>query len=116
MCHVLIIEDEALVALDLQDMLSAAGATSFSFAETERDAIDAARARRPDVITSDVMLREGTGPGAVEAIRGEMGPLPVIFITATPEACALCQPLAPVLAKPVRGGAVGDAFRAVAPH
>ena len=88
MCHVLIIEDEALIALDLQDMLSTAGATSFSFAETEREAVDAARIQRPDVIMSDVMLREGTGPHAVESIQGEMGPLPVIFITSTPLACA----------------------------
>ena len=58
MCHVLIIEDEALIALDIQDMLSTAGATTFSFAETEREAVDAARERRPDVIMSDVRLRE----------------------------------------------------------
>ncbi len=44
MCHVLIIEDEALIALDLQEMLSSAGATTFSFAETQGDAIEAARA------------------------------------------------------------------------
>ena len=69
MCHVLIIEDEALIALDLQDILAETGATSFAFAETEQDAIDSARLHRPDVITSDVMLREGTGPRAVEAIQ-----------------------------------------------
>jgi CheY-like chemotaxis protein len=34
MCHVLIIEDEALVAMDLQVCLEGLGATSFAFAET----------------------------------------------------------------------------------
>ena len=116
MCHVLIIEDEALIALDLQDMLSTAGATTFSFAETEREAVDAARVQRPDVIMSDVMLREGTGPHAVAAIQGEMGPLPVIFITATPEACTSCDPSAVVLCKPIIDARVREAFRAVAPH
>jgi len=115
-CHVLIIEDEALIALDLQDMLLTAGATTFSFAETEREALDAARVHRPDVIMSDVMLREGTGPHAVEAIQGEMGPLPVIFITATPQACALRDPLAVVLGKPMVGARVCEAFRAVVPR
>ncbi|MEO7169269.1 MAG: response regulator [Pseudomonadota bacterium] len=116
MCHVLIIEDEILIALDLQDILTLAGAKTFSFAETEREALDAAREHRPDVIMSDVMLREGTGPHAVEVIQGEMGPLPVIFITATPEACLSCDPPAIVLGKPVIDARLREAFRLVAPH
>jgi CheY-like chemotaxis protein len=115
-CHVLIIEDEALIALDLQDILMSTGATTVSFAETEQGAIDSARRRRPDVITSDVMLREGSGPRAVEAILGEMGPLPVIFITATPDACMPCMPPARILSKPVTDAAVRQAFRAVTPN
>jgi CheY-like chemotaxis protein len=114
-CHVLIIEDEALIALDLQEMLSGAGATTFSFAETEGDAIEAARLLRPDVIMSDVMLREGTGPQAIAVIQGEMGPLPVIFVTATPESCNSCDPPAIVLGKPAIDAKVREAFRAVAP-
>ncbi|KQS03994.1 histidine kinase [Sphingomonas sp. Leaf357] len=116
MCHVLIIEDEALIALDLQDVLTGVGATSFDFAETRSEAVTAARLRRPDVITSDVMLREGTGPDAVADIIGELGPLPVIFITATPGACIPCPATSPILAKPVRNSALCEAFRAVAPH
>lgn len=116
MCHVLIIEDEALIALDLQEMLELAGAKTFAFAETEREAVDAAREHRPDVIMSDVMLREGTGPRAVAVIQYEMGPLPVIFITATPEACATCDPPAIVLGKPMVDATVREAFRLVAPH
>ena len=115
MCHVLIIEDEALIALDLQQMLSTAGATTFAFAETEFEALAAARLHRPDVIMSDVMLREGTGPNADQAIQGEMGPLPVIFITATPEACTPRDALAIVLGKPVVDATVRHAFRTVAP-
>ena len=115
MCHVLIIEDEALIALDLQEMLLPAGATSFDFAETEQGAIAAARLRRPDVIMSDVMLRCGTGPRAVEVILGELGPVPVILVTATPDACRSCAPPMVVLHKPVIGNEVRRAFRAVAP-
>lgn len=111
MCHVLIIEDEALVALGIQDILSSAGAESFSFAETEADALAAARLHRPDMITSDVMLREGTGPRAVAAIQRELGPLPVMFITASPDQCEPCDAPARVLAKPVSHNQVRAAFR-----
>ena len=77
------------------------GATSFAFADTQADAIDAARERRPDFITSDVTLLEGTGPEAVEIIIRELGPVPVIFVTGTPEACRSCEPPARVLSKPL---------------
>lgn len=116
MCHVLIIEDEPLVAMDLQDMLGRIGATSFAFAETEDEAIFAARERLPDVITSDVILREGTGPHAVRCIQNEFGPLPVIFITATPGSCAPCPPPACILCKPIVTTTLTHAFLAIAPR
>lgn len=109
--HVLIIEDEALIALDLQDLFEANGATSVDIAETQSEAIELARARRPDLICSDVTLRQGTGPMAVEAIRAERGDIPVIFITATPEACLPCPPTARILGKPVRHALVASIFR-----
>ncbi|SDA26987.1 response regulator [Sphingomonas sp. NFR15] len=115
MCHVLIIEDEPLLAFDLQDMLAAAGATSFAFAETEDEAVSEARARRPDVITSDVMLREGTGPRAVAVIVEELGPVPVLFITASPDQCTPCDPPTRILAKPIADEMVRAAFREIAP-
>jgi CheY-like chemotaxis protein len=85
MLHVLIIEDETLVAMDLEAMLEMEGATSFSFAHTEDGAVDAALARIPDLITSDVRLVHGTGPGAVTSIIKRHGSIPVMFITATPD-------------------------------
>lgn len=110
MCHVLIIEDEALVALDLQALLEAHGAKTFAFAETEAEAIEAARARKPDFITSDVALLDGTGPKAVETIIQEVGPVPVVFITGHP-----CPPLARVLNKPLHYPAITSAFKEMAP-
>ncbi|MHB8284271.1 MAG: response regulator [Caulobacteraceae bacterium] len=115
MCHVLIIEDEALIAMHIEDMLADLGATSFAFAETEAEALREARLRKPALITSDVRLRHGTGPRAVEVILRELGPLPVIFITATPEDCTQCEPPARVLAKPLNEASIGVAFRELAP-
>ena len=111
MCHVLIIEDEPLIALDLEDLLQRYGARTFSFADTQQGAIDEARIRPPDVILSDVNLLEGTGPLAVKAIRVEFGDVPVIFVTATPDACSPCDPPGRVFRKPLNRPAIGAAFQ-----
>ena len=114
MCHVLIIEDDALTALDIQAILEDEGATSFDIAVTADEAIRAARARPPQVITSDVELLEGTGPQAVAAIQAEQGEVPVIFITGSPEKCDACSPPAAVLDKPIRPISIVETFRLLA--
>jgi CheY-like chemotaxis protein len=102
MCHALVIEDEFLIADYVAELAGEAGATSIDFAETERDAVAAARERKPDIILSDVKLLVGTGPAAILRIQEEIGYIPVIFITATPEACCPRQASAVVLVKPIR--------------
>ena len=47
MCHVLIIEDEPLVAMAIQDILALQGATSFEIVDTEEAAVSAAAATEP---------------------------------------------------------------------
>ena len=114
MCHVLIIEDDAIAAIDIRDVLKGAGATSFSFAESERAAIVCAREIRPGLITSDVMLASGSGPRAVRLIHAELGVCPVIFITATPDQCDPCDGHH-VLEKPFQTNHLRDVFSRVAP-
>jgi CheY-like chemotaxis protein len=111
LCHVLIIEDEAMIALDLENLLECEGATSFSFAASEGEAVAAARSRRPDVITSDVTLLEGTGPKAVARIRATMGDIPVVYISGTLAGCGAGQPMTKGLHKPLNRAAVASAFR-----
>lgn len=110
MCHVLVIEDEGFIAMMIQDCLIAHGATSVEVAASEADAIACARQHRPDFITSDVRLLEGTGPHAVAAIAKLYGEIPVLFITASPEKCEAYPPVA-VMRKPVTCAAVGRRFR-----
>lgn len=110
MCHVLIIEDEPFIAMDLQQLLEDQGATSFAFAATEEEAVAAAIERQPDVITSDVKLTKGTGPAAVRTIHKRLGEIPVIFITATPAECEPCDPSSVMLGKPINARAVRAAF------
>jgi CheY-like chemotaxis protein len=113
MCHVLIIEDDPIIALDIQHLLSELGAASFMVAETEEEAIRAAVRQPPALITSDVKLRTGTGPAAVKAIHEQLGDIPVIFITGTPESCRPCAPPGRVLIKPLNEPELARAFQAM---
>lgn len=92
-----------------------AGATSIGTADTEAEAVTAAQDQRPDVILSDVRLIEGTGPNAVARIYADCGPIPVIFITGTPEECQPCHYAAAVFSKPVNDRALVAAFASIAP-
>jgi len=114
-CHVLIIEDEPLVAMDLEALLKQEGATSFAFAASQDEAVDQALARKPALITSDVSLVEGTGPLAVSIILNTIGLVPVIFITATPQACEPCKPGCAILPKPFDRAAIARAFHHLLP-
>lgn len=114
MCHVLIIEDEPLVALLIQEVLEDEGATSFDIAATQSDAVRAASNRKPDFITSDVRLLQGTGPAAVTEILSRLGDVPVVFISATPDECQPCAPPGIVMAKPFENRALASAFHNMA--
>ena len=58
--RVLIVEDEALVAMDIENSLGEAGFVIVGTVDTEFDAIDAAVRLRADVVLMDIALREGT--------------------------------------------------------
>lgn len=116
MCHVLIIEDEPMIAMLLQDLLEEAGATSFAFAATEHDAVRLAVQQRPSVITSDIRLLEGTGPRAVKQIADALGAIPVVFITASPDDVDRAEPSAAVLLEPFSSNAALAVFQNVIPH
>lgn len=59
MCHVLIIEDDWLIADHIAQLIEAAGASSIDMVDSEDDAFARASLRAPDVIISDVSLRKG---------------------------------------------------------
>lgn len=116
MCHVLVIEDEPYTADYIAAIVVDAGATSFDIADTPAAAVAMALARPPAVILSDVQIVDGTGPEAVAEIRKQLGPLPVIFITATPEACERYDFAVAILTKPIMPRHVADVFRRIAPQ
>ena len=83
--RVLIIEDEAIIALDLENLVNELGHRVVGIAATRDDAVHMARQRRPELILTDIKLADGSsGVEAAMAIVKEMD-VPVIFITAYPE-------------------------------
>jgi CheY-like chemotaxis protein len=98
--HILIIEDDPLLALDLQMFVEDLGAVSSLVASSEDEAIDRAKRFPPDVILADLRLREGFGPSAIQAIRDVLGDVPVIYITGNAAEARAIDASAPVLEKP----------------
>ena len=83
--NILIIEDEPLVALDLQRMLQELGHSVVAMARTRDEAVRAALELRPGLILSDIRLADGSsGLDAVNEILPSLK-APVIFVTAFPE-------------------------------
>lgn len=83
--RVLIIEDESIIALDLENMMVELGHEVVGIAATRDEAVRQAQARRPGLILADVRLADGSsGIDAVTEILRSFD-VPVIFITAYPE-------------------------------
>ncbi len=82
---VLIIEDEPMIALDLETLVRDLGHDVTDIAVTHRDAVASARRRRPGLVLADIRLAdESSGIEAVQEILAEFR-VPVIFVTAFPE-------------------------------
>ncbi len=82
---VLIIEDEPLIAMDLENLVEGLGHRVVGLARTHKEAIAAAQAKRPGLILADIQLADNSsGLEAVNEILLGVE-VPVIFITAFPE-------------------------------
>ncbi|MCA0042244.1 response regulator [Celeribacter litoreus] len=84
--RIMIIEDETIIALDLQDIVAEMGHQITGVARIASDAVELAKKDQPDLILSDIQLADGSsGIDAVNDILKTTGDMPVIFITAFPE-------------------------------
>ena len=82
---VLIIEDEAIIALHIQSIVEDIGHSVTGIARTRTDALSMAVADPPELVLADISLADGSsGIDAVQDILDRMT-VPVIFITAFPE-------------------------------
>lgn len=108
--HALIIEDEALIAMTIEEVLTSSGFNSFDIAWSEEEAVRVAALRRPALITADGQLRPGSGIDAVNVICSH-GTIPVIFITATPTEVERRMPDHPLIVKPFSNEALMSAVK-----
>ncbi|WP_163265695.1 response regulator [Chelativorans alearense] len=82
---ILIIEDEPLIAMDIEELVESLGHRAVGTARTHREAVELFRKTRPGMVLADIQLADGSsGIDAVNEIL-EANPIPVIFITAFPE-------------------------------
>jgi DNA-binding NtrC family response regulator len=78
--QVMIMEDEPLVALELQIIVEDMGHHVCAVVDTEADAVREADATSPDLVIADIQLRQGNGIAAMERIAGRRE-VPVIFVS-----------------------------------
>ncbi|TCT42012.1 response regulator [Martelella mediterranea] len=82
---IMIIEDEPLIAMDIEQMVESLGHRVTGIARTHKEAVDLYNKSRPKMVLADIQLADGSsGIDAVNDILAE-DTLPVIFITAFPE-------------------------------
>lgn len=83
--RILIIEDEAIVALDIQDRLKDLGYAVAGMGERGDEALELVASTSPDLVLMDIRLKGDTdGITAAAAIRERWG-IPVIYLTAFSE-------------------------------
>ncbi len=83
--NVLIIEDEPLISMQLEDLVSSLGHEIFGTAATRTQAKELVSNGAPGLVLADIQLADGSsGLDAVDDIL-KIADVPVIFITAYPE-------------------------------
>ena len=100
--RVLVIEDEAVIALDVADIVRNAGHQVVGIAATEKAAVELAKQHSPHLVLADIQLRgSDSGIAAVNQIMRSMS-VPVIFVTGYPERLLTGKQVEPafVISKP----------------
>lgn len=102
--RVLVIEDEPIIAMDLEALVAGLGHSVVGNARTHTEAVAMATHERPGLVLADIRLADGSsGLDAVNEILTTFD-VPVIFITAYPESLLTGERPEPtfLIAKPFR--------------
>ena len=103
MATILLIEDDRELRQGLRDGLAAVGHLVVEAADGV-DGLARFAARRPDLVITDIVMRDKEGIEVLLTIRKEADPVPVIVISGRPEYLAMSRKLgaAHALVKPFR--------------
>ena len=107
--RILVIEDDALLAMLLSELLVGMGHGVCATAATEAEAVIAATRHKPDVMIVDVSLGRGSGVSAVEEIL-RAGPIAHVFISGDAAKIQARMPDAVIVRKPFRPAELVDAI------
>jgi CheY-like chemotaxis protein len=100
--NVMIIEDEAIIALHIRTIVEGMGHNVLGIARTHTEAVKLAQDSSPELVLADISLADGSsGVDAVRDILNEID-VPVIFVTSFPERLLTGDTLEPtyLLTKP----------------
>jgi CheY-like chemotaxis protein/DNA-directed RNA polymerase specialized sigma24 family protein len=102
--RVLVVEDEPIIAMDIEALVTDLGHVVCDIADTRTTAVEAARRHRPDLVLADIQLADGSS--GIDAVRDilEAFSVPVVFITAYPDRLLTGQRPEPtfLISKPFR--------------
>jgi len=113
---VLIIEDEPVIAADIEGIVTELGHTVSGLATTRTEALAAAARKTPGLVLADIQLADGSS--GIDAVKDILSgaDVPVIFITAFPErlltgerpepAFLITKPFEPITVKAAIGQAL----------
>lgn len=109
--RLLVVEDEALVAMLVEDALTLHGHRVIGIADTLAAALALADAERPDMALCDVKLALGDNGIAVAEALAERG-IPSIFLSGNCPEASTHPLIIGCIAKPFHNAALGDAVNA----
>lgn len=109
--HVLVVEDEALMAIDLADRLTEAGASIVGPYASVSEAIDCLGRADIDVAVIDFVLADRNSDALQQAL--ESRDVPFIVLTGYPKALVRRDKSQTVLSKPVTTDVLCSAVKAV---
>jgi CheY-like chemotaxis protein len=98
--NILICEEHKLIAMDLEDMLSAQGHTVEGAVDSACDCLERCAENPPDLVVTDLNLADGrTGLGLVDALA-EQG-IPAVIVATDTGSIPASTPAKAVVKKPV---------------
>jgi two-component system, sensor histidine kinase len=80
--NILVVEDEMIVALDIEHQLQSNGYRTFNHAASYEEAVGKINKINPDLVLLDIRLKDGSSGFRIADYAGRKG-IPVIFITAS---------------------------------
>ena len=81
MAKILVVDDEAIITMQLEERLTKMGYTVTGMAASGEEAVDKARRLRPDLVLMDIVMPgKMNGIEAAKIITGELD-IPVVFVT-----------------------------------